>query len=315
VGGTILFSGLNCGAAPGDRTPAAAGAEIVLVKAYLVFTKESWGCLGGQTVVAEVTDHLAGTERQAVSLTEVKNPEDVNNRLELFLYFSAIDIGGVPGYFILRLGVEGSKATIPGVLQIADAVVVQSEEKNWSFLLKCETKGHLKSDLIYAGDLQLHSGIFTCAPGRKARPVDFLQVYPIRSGLSSKATEIGAQWSRVTIPLDDFCLEDAKEVAACYSLLTEMEKRLSISTEQRFLWDQSRLNSQMLNRLSSFFDQDRNIRFHVNVELRTPQGTLEIESDSTPFLPQLRQMISARSDDGTIIGGSVQIAVQNPAYR
>jgi hypothetical protein len=311
VGSTLLFAGVDSKAMAGDGTMSTARSEIMPQKAYLVFTKESWGCLGGQTIVADLTQDLTATGGNPVLLTEVKNPEDIDNRLELYLYFPAQEIGGLPGYYVLRLGVAGPEAQVPGTLRLAEAAVLRNGQ-DVSFLLKAKTTGQLKPALLYAGDMQLASGLFTCPSAGlfEARPVNFLQVYPVHTELSSTATKIDPQWDSVTIPLDHFRLREAEAVAACYGLLTGMEKEFSASKEHLFLWDQSQLTPQGLNRLAASLEQGRNYKFHVTIELRAPRGKTEIHIDSVPFVPQLRQMMAARNAKGKITGGSVMIAVE-----
>ena len=283
-------------------------------KANIVFTRESWGCLGGQEIVADVTQDLTVTPGKPVLITEVKNPEDVDNRLELYLYYPAQAISGVPGYYVLRLGVAGPKAKVPGTLRLAEAVLVKNGQ-GVSFVLKAKTTGHLKASLLYAGDTQLASGLFTCPAAGffEAQPVQFLGVYPIRTELSSTAKKIDSQWDRVTLQLDDFLLKEGEAVAACHWLLTAMQNKFSASNENLFLWDQSQLTPQSLNQLASSLEEGRNCRFHVNIELHAPQSRTEIQRDPTPFEPQLRQMIAARNAQGKITGGSVMIAVEKPS--
>jgi hypothetical protein len=313
VGSTLLFAEVDRKAAAGDGTTAAARGEIMPQKAYLVFTKESWGCLEGQAIVADVTQDLTATEGKPVLLTEVKNPEDVDNRLELYLYYPAQEISRLPGYYVLRLGVTGPEAQIPGTLRLAKAALVHSGQ-GVSFLLKAKTTGHLKSDLLYAGDTRLVSGLFTCAEADlfEAHPARFLGVYPVHTEIASTVTKIDPQWDRVAIQLEEFRLKEGEAIATCYGLLTAMEKKFSASNEHLFLWDQSQLTPQGLNLLASSLEQGRNYRFHVNIELRAPQGNTEIQRDSIPLVPQLRQMIAARNAQGKITGGSVMIAVEKP---
>jgi hypothetical protein len=316
VGGTLVFSGLNCGVAAGDHTPAATGAEIMLAKAYLVFTKESWGCLEGQTIVADVTNDLIAPDGKPVQLTEVKNPEDVDNRLELYLYYRASEIRGDGGYYVLRLGVTGPDARVPGVLRLARAAL-QSGSQSTSFQLKAKTTGQLKADLLYAGDSQLGAGLFTCEAADifEPHPVSFLGAYPIRTELSSSAAKIDSNWDKVDIQLDDFLLREADALAVCYELVSAMQKKFSASNEYLFLWDQRQLTPEGLNQLASSFEKNRNCRFHVKIELRTPRGSTEIQKDPTPFDPHLRQMLAVRNAQGEITGGSVWIAVESPSAK
>lgn len=313
---TVLFDGVSHKATAGGSATDGAPGGIVPQKTCIVFTKESWGCLGGREILADVTQDLTANDGKPVLITEVKNPEDVDNRLELYLYYPSQEITGSEGFYVLRLGVTGSKPQVPGTLQLAEAFLVNNSQ-GVSFVLKAKITGHLKPGLLFAGDTQLASGLFTCAEADlfEAQPVNFLGVYPIRSELSFTAKKIDAQWDRVTIRLDDFILKEGEAIAACYGLLTEMQNKFSASNEHLFLWDQFQLTPHGLNLAAASYEHGRNCRFHVNIELHDPQGRTEIQRDSIPFDPQLRQMIAVKNAQGKITGGSVMIAVEEPAPK
>ena len=306
-----MFAEFNRKATAGDGTMVAAQGEIMPAKAYLVFTKESWGCLGGQEIVADVTEDLNASGEKPVLVTEVKNPEDVDNRMELYLYYPAREISGLAGYYVLRLGVQGSEAQLPETLWLAKAALVH-EGQDLSFRLKAKTTGQLQSDLLYAGDTRLVSGFFTCAAAGlfEANSMKFLQSYPVHTQIAFTVMKIDSKWDKVTIPLEDFQLKEAEAIATCYGLLNGMEKEFSVSKEHLFLWDQSKLTPDGLGGIASSLEKGQKYGFNVNIELEGPLGTREIQRDPTPFIPQLRQMIAARNARGKITGGSVMIAVE-----
>jgi hypothetical protein len=258
-----------------------------------------------------VTEDLVAAEGKPVSLTEIKNPEDVDNRLELYLYFSARNIMGLPGYLALRLGVAGPEAQVPGTLRIEESALV-ADGKGVSFILKAKTNGQLKPELLYAGDTSLSSGLFNCpAAGLfEPHPVKFLGVYPIRTELHFTTSKIDLQWDKIIIRADEFQIRETQSVAACYGLLAGLEKEFSASKEYLFLWDQSQLTPDRVGQVASYFERSQNYKFNVSIELRSPKGKTQIQPDSTPFLPQLRQTIAVRNAQAKITGGIIMLAVE-----
>ena len=311
LGGTLLAAKFDRKAIADDGPIFISQEKIPPEKAYLVFTKESWGCLLGQEIVADVTDDLNVAEENPVFLEEVKNPEDINNRLELYLYFPAQKISGFPGYYVLKLGVQGGESQVPESMYLVKAYLL-NQGQDLSFSLKAANAGRLKTDLLFAGDTQLVSGLFTCASAGlfEANSTQYFPSYPIKTETEFTVMKVDSQWYKVTIPIEDFYLEEAEALSTCYGLLTKMEKKFSISNEHLFLWDRSRLTSNELDLIVSSLEKEQNLRFYVNIELEAPSGITQIQRDPEPFLPQMRQVIAAKNAKGKVTGGSVTIAVE-----
>lgn len=316
LGSILLFAGIDPKALAGGGAGAAAPGEIMPQKAYLVFTKEGWGCLGGQEIVADLTQNLTAPKGEPVLLQEVKNPEDVDNRFELYLYYPAQGVSGLPGYYVLRLRVAGRKPQAPGTLRLAQAALVRGD-RGWTFVLKAKAAGVLKADLLYAGATRLESGLFTCTDAGLfgAHPVKFLPAHPIRTDMTSTSTKLDPQWDNVAIPLEDFWVKEGDAIAACVELLSGLEQNFSASKDYVFLWDRSKITSKSLNLIASSLEKEKGLKFHVKIVLRDQKGEIEISKDPTPFDPQLKQMMAVQNTQGKIIGGKVWLAVEKPDPR
>ena len=316
LGSMLLFAGIDPKALAGGGAGAAAAGAILPQKAYLVFTKEGWGCLSGQELVADVTQNLTTPKGEPVRLQEVKNSEDVDNRFELYLYYPALGVSGLPGYYVLRLRVAGREPQAPGTLRLAQAALVRGDQ-GWAFALKGKTAGLLKADLLYAGATRLESALFTCpdADRFEAHPVKFLPAYPIRTVMASTATKLDPQWDNVAIPLEDLQVKAGEAMAACIELLSGLEQNFSASKDYVFLWDQSKITSKSLNLIAASLEKEKGLKFHVKIVLRDQKGKIDINRDPTPFVPQLRQMMAVKDTRGKIIGGKVWLAVEKPGPR
>lgn len=311
LGSIMLFAGIDPKALAAGGAGAAAAGAILPQRAYLVFTKEGWGCLEGQEIVADVTQNLTAPEGEPVLLQEVKNPEDVNNRFELYLYYPALGVSGMPGYYVLRLRVAGREPQVPGTLRLAQAALVRGGP-GWTFVLKAQVAGVLKADLLYAGAASLKSGRFNCTDAGlfEAHPVKFLPAYPIRTVMNSIATKLDPQWDNVGIPLEDLQVNIGNLLAACIELLSRLEQNFSASKDYVFLWDQSKITSKSLQLIAASLGKDKGLEFHVKIVLRDRKGEIAISKDATPFAPQLRQMMAVQDTRGKIIGGEVWLAVK-----
>lgn len=313
--GVILSSGID-GRALASGSQAQLPAEVVLPrKALLVFTRESWGCLGGQIIIEDITSLLSESNAEPILLQDVKNPEDVNNRYEIYLYFPTQRISGRSGYYVLRLAVVGSKPQLPGFLRLAQAALVRTDN-NLTFSLKAQTEGFLVADMLYAGDSLLKSGLFACPPAGlfELHPVKFLDVYPVRTELASTAAKIDAHWDKLSMPIELFWQKEGDDVAACFELLSGLEERFSCSKEYTFLWDQSKIAQDGLNLIVTSFEKDNALKFHVNVEIIDKQGKTEIRRDATPFVPKLQKIIAVKNARGKMTSGMVMIGIEKLMY-
>lgn len=282
--------------------------------AFIVFTREAWGCIEGQEIVEDVTPLLAtADEGRPAVLQEIKNPEDVNNRSEYYLFFPAQEVAGLAGYLVLRLGVASREPGVPGVLSLVRAVVTGDGE-GLAFSLKANVSGLIRADLLYAGDCRPATGMFACPAAELFEPVkvEFLKCYPVRTEIPPTFAKHDGQWDEIIIPLDRFSLMKAGDTAACFELLSRLDRSFSSSKEYAFLWDESKITAQSLGMISSPLEEPHRLRFHVKIELLSKRGRREIARDPTSFVPDLQQAIACRNERGDITGGVVSIALERP---
>lgn len=282
--------------------------------AFIVFTREAWGCLEGQEIEEDVTPVLLAADKgKPAILQEIKNPEDVNNRSEYYIFFTAREIAGLPGYLVLRLGVAGTEPSVPGVLRLVRASVTGDGEGS-AFSLKARVSGLIRADLLYASDGRPATGMFACPAADLFDPVkvDFLMCYPIVTEIPPTFSRHDAQWDEIVIPLDRSSLMEAADTAACFELLSRLDQSFSSSKEYAFLWDESKITTTSLGLISSSLEETGELRFRVRIELADKRGRREIGRDPTSFVPNLQQAMACRNERGDITGGVVSIALERP---
>ena len=282
-------------------------------KAMLVFTRESWGCLLGQEIKADVTALLIGDRAPGVRWEEIKNPEDRQDRLELYLYFPARPVSGLPGYLVLRLGSSNPNPLKPGSVLLKRAELTIGPNGP-AFELKGQIQGSLTAGLLYAEDFDLHQGLFTCPEADLFEPqnIYFLKAYPLKPDLSVKPEKPSGRVESFAIPLDESRLGEAQAVAAGAELLTRLDQEFKVSGKFTFLWDKARITSQSLEGLASSWETGKGVRSNIALILRDRQGSLEIRRSPAPFTPQLRQKIAVQDRQGRIWGGEVWIGIDLP---
>jgi hypothetical protein len=278
-------------------------------KALLVLTREGWGCFGGQEIRGDVASLLNGAGA-GVRWEEIKNPEDRQDRLELYLYFPAGPVSGLPGYLVLKLGVDSTDPEKPGEVRLQKAALRRDAQEP-VFELQGAVRGDLAADLLYARDFHLHQGLFACPEASLFEPRDlhFLKAYAVKTGLKVVMPKPGAQEGGISIPLTGFWLKQTREVAAGAELLDLLEQKFKVDDKSTFLWDKARVTSQALAGLASAWEQGKVLKSHIALILRDRQGTREIRRSPIPFNPHLRQKITLKDPRGQVTGGEVWIGL------
>jgi hypothetical protein len=277
-------------------------------KAFLVFSRERWGCLLGQEIKGDVTA-LLGSGEAGVRWEEIKNPEDRQDRLELYLYFPAGPVSGLPGYLVLKLGVGSTDPKKPGEVRLKNAALTRGPQGP-VFELQGEVQGDLAADLLYAKDFRWHQGLFSCPEASLFEPVElnFLKAYAVKTGLEPIMAGPSAA-RRINIPLRGFWLDQTRRVAAAAELLDLLDDRFKVAGKFNFLWDKAGISPPTLEAAAAAWDQGKGLKSHIALKLRDRQGTKEIRRTPVPFNPQLRQKIAIQEAPGRIIGGEVWIAI------
>jgi len=290
--------------------PGSSQSEILPYRASLVLTQESWGCLNGQELLQEVTDLVVREDGQAARMEEIRNPEDRQNRLDLYLYFSA-QAGGLPGYYLWRLGVADPQAETPGWLQV-DQARLRVDHKGLTLEITAKAQGQVQADLLYAPGTDLSTALFTCPAAGifDAYPASFLPAYEVRMKAVPSASPSAASWKRVNFSLGDLAVEETKRVALGCQLLGALARELSASKKFAFLWDGARISSQALERMARTTEAESERKFRLILRLHDRQGEREISRGPGPFVPQVRQMVAVRDARDKVTGGEVWIGVE-----
>ena len=295
----------------GCSTSESKGMDIYPEKALIIFTQENWGCLVGQKLKEDVTAPMAKDDGQFARLDEIKNPTDVDNRYELFLSFPAKEIDGLPGYYILKLGIAHEQPMEEGYLLIDQAKIVDSEN-GYSFRLKAKTKGMLRADLLYGKHPQLKVGLFSCTEAGLFEPEEtsFFSAYEIEPDLGVKSKKLNKEWDEVDIPIDSFLLEKGRFIDECEGLLDALNNEFSASEDFAFLWDKSKVTTKDIKQIASKVERGKELKFDVSVKMRYKDKSVEVNSNGGGlFVPELRQKVSLKESNGQLTGGEVWVGI------
>lgn len=278
-------------------------------KAFILFTEESWGCISNQQVKEDVTELVASEDEKFARVDEIKNPEDVANRDELYLCFRAKEVGGLPGYCILRLGVSHEDPLVKGHLLVDQARLI-SGDNGYSVELKAKADGLFKADILYGKQPQLKVGFFSCPEAGLFEPqkVSFLKAYEIRGdlGIGIDSEVIDERWNNLNVTIDLLCLEEARFVDACEGLLDALDKEFSSFKDLIFFWDKSRVTTKSIEDIASQMEQESGLKYNVSIIIRYKEGIEEINRNGM-FTPRLRQKISVKESNGHLNGGEIWI--------
>lgn len=282
------------------------------VKALLVMTRESSGCFGGQKILRDATKAILGGEAEEVQVEGVLNPEDREDRVELYLFFSAEGVMDEGGYLLLRLGLESGTAGERRTLTVRRASLASSGDA-LSFDLTAKSRGRIHPVLLYTQGWQVFGGIFTCPAAGLFEPqsLDFLPAYAIATGLEMNTGPLDQNWDRITIPVSGAGLREGRKVALCASLLQRMTRELAASAQSPFVWEKSRVSSEGLRRFEYGMEKEKGAVFQVKVMVHRPTGMEEITSSPEGFDPCLRQPVALVDASGQASGGEVWIGFRS----
>ena len=296
----------------GCSTSESKGMDIYPEKALIIFTQENWGCLVGQKLKEDVTALVTEDDGQFARLDEIKNPEDVDNRYELYLSFPAKEIDGLPGYYVLKLYIEQEEPMEDGHLLIDQAKIVDSEN-GYSFRLKAKTKGmFLWADLLYGKHSELKEGFFSCPDADLYEPqeMSFFSAYEVYSDLDIHFRELPGGWSEVDIPIDSFFLEEGRLVDQCEELLDVLDEELSAFKGLAFLWADTSVTIENIERIVSQMEHGKTFRYSVSTEIIEEDSSEELNISGEESIPVLRQRITViKKSNGQPTGGQVWIGI------
>lgn len=300
-----------------DTTYGTKRATIPPERAFIISTQDGWGCLGGQEIKEDITDLVTLEDERFAQVNEVKNTDDSNNQEDLCLCFPAREVNGLPGRYVLRLGIGCRDPLKKGHLLIDHANLVVRE--NGHFLeLKLKAEGDFyEAKLLYGRKPQLKTGLFSC---RRLEPekASFLKAYRLLPDLRARYEEMDKGWCKMTIAIDPLSLRDAGFIDRAEELLDTLDKEFSTSRDSAFLWDKSRVTTEKLEDIASRMEKEGALRYDISVESWNEKDMEKINRGKTipPNLsPTLRQKISVKESNDQTVWGEICIHVRQNDRR
>ncbi len=260
------------------------------LRAYLIETQERMGKIVGQKIISDQTRKLLKQDNLVVSIPEIKNPEDINDRQELYVVFDARRVHKLTGYYILKLSVASQEPKAGWVT--LDQVGLDQYEKKWVISLRLTGRGVLHSELLYSRTPQLQKEpVFSnTAFFKKLLWADYFQAYPLEG--SGSEWVLTKEWQQLNLTIDLVSLSQGEAVDRCQVLLAEFSRQFG-TAEAPFLWAQKQVTKAGLEEIIQKISQTKKYTYSLRVE--TARGE-EFAIGSPNFVPQLQQRIVFQDD-------------------
>lgn len=276
---------------------------IVPDNAWLIYTKESMGCLEGQTIRTNLKQQLAGKEIETVRIEEVKNPEDSSNRNELVLSFPAQRISGLAGYYLIRMSCHSSREQSAKLL--VGRCYIQKSSKQWQLVIQVKSDGWAAIQMLYSRNPTLQNGWYSYPEnGVAPRLVKFFNAYPVPGEFKGVTQTLNMdQWSSITFEFDAPVYRRMQQVDRCQQLLQELCRTFALPGKD-YIWNRELVAREEVAQTASALLPNH----HFQVLLRLDDGT-QLQTGGDDFIPQLRQKIALENRDKTLIGAELWLEV------
>jgi hypothetical protein len=277
---------------------------------YVVFTRETWGCLAEQKIVGEVSAALVQRDGNTVRIEESKGHEDVQNRSELYAYFPAREVNGLEGYYILRAHVQHPDPKIIGEWTVDQARLMHVSSE-WSVELFSKTTGTPQIALLYGRHVGLSNGYLACPEAGQFEPraKSFIRAYRIESLLTVTSEPTDGGWTRTIVPMNTRLLQEAQEIDRCEELLERLEKRFLYAGNFPLVWEKARVTKQEVEDIVSGLEKETARQYKVSVEIQEKTRKTELGRDKRLFVPKIRQKIALKDPKGVLTAGEVWIGI------
>jgi len=282
--------------------------NIPATQGYVVFTRETWGCLVEQKIVEDVSAALVHRDGNAVRIEETKGHEDVQNSKELFAYFPAREVNGLNGYYILRAHVQHQDPMIAGEWVI-DQARLTNVDGTWFIELFSKPTGIPQISLLYGRHVGLSNGYLACPEARQFEPRarSYMRAYRVESLLTVTSEPSDGGWTRTIVPMNTRLLQEAQEMDRCEELLERLEKRFLHAENYVFVWDRAKVTKQEVENAVSGLERETGRRYKVSVEVQEKTRKTELGRDKRLFVPKIRQRIALKDPGGVLTAGEVWI--------
>jgi len=291
-----------------NNTFAVKPVDIYPQKAFTVLTEESWGCISNQRIVSDATDKVTSKDTSSVRVDEIKNSEDRENRNELYLYFPAQKINGLPGYFILRLGIKHQNPEQQGYLLVDQAKLIVKDNKHF-IEVRASVDGLVNAAMFYSRYDHIQKGLFSCPEADVFEPfkTNFIRMHEIRHGLKFESRAEDTQWKSLSMEIPPALLAQAISLDACEELLDRLDKEFSSPEHIMFLWDKAMVTTKKIDPIVNALKQEKDLSYDLLIKINDKGKLEEINIGQQLFVPQVKQKISVKKNSGQIVGGEIWI--------
>ena len=277
----------------------------ILLKGFIIYTAESWGCLEGQEIREDVSTLISSADNNSATIQEIRNPEDVFNRYELYIIFPAERINGLNGSFAAMFRCESSGPDFNALLSVDEARVFQKEDQTWAIALKVKGNGFFTARMFYSQKPEMMRGWYSGLGARNQPPVQiqFYNVFPLEGDFGRMPPEnLSGEWQNLELHFNPFFLEQSVAVDKCQALFEMLVAEFSVDGDS-MLWKLEEITPETLQSLSqravaSLGEQT----FQVLLKL---QDRRTLYSNLDNFVPHFRQPLAVRLSNGRLLGAEV----------
>jgi len=293
----FLPCGFDCGeitSAINDSTPATA---------LVILNRESSGCPNGQIVKEDVTIEISKEDNRSATIYEIKNPEDIFDRNELYLLFPAMPVNGLTGDFVVKLWCNSERPEIKAYISLDYAKLHRDPDENWVVSAKVKGNGLIHAKLLYSREAEVRNAWVSCPDAEIYEPyaLTFFNVYPLTGHLTIQQEKLSDRWQTLVLQFNSMLSKSAVDIDRCQTLLAALDKQFS--NDRPLLWDRKKVQAGILPMVASKANVfTEKVAFQIL--LKADDG-ITIRSDSNNFVPHLRQKLALKNPDGNLVGAEL----------
>ncbi len=277
--------------------------DIAPSKALIIFTRASWGCLNGQELKEDVSSNITKDDGNYATVEEIKNPEDVFNRNELYLIFPAAPLNQMAGNFVAEFWCDSDQPETDASFSVEWASLRQKGNE-WVLSTKIKGTGFIHVQMLYSRAPEMRQAWFSCpaAGVREPNQLTFFNAYPLDGEFGGVPQQkLSGQWQTLDLTVNPLFLEEAVSVDKCQMFLDSLDKEFAVSGGP-LVWDGNRIQVETVRAIANHAAPGGENIFQLL--LRADDGTTT-QLGADDFVPQVRQKVALKSSDGKLVGAEL----------
>jgi len=303
---TGVFPMISCKAArPDDRD------GVPPEKAVVVLAKYAWGCLTEQSVIRDITRIEMPTGEQIAEVFGAEDHEDLVVRQELYLFFPAKEVNGLPGFFIVRLHAGNMNPPIRGRLVVTNARLLKGDGPVVELLVK-PVKARIDASLHYSRHIDPVAVPVSCPgfePSRTHR-LKLLRAYPFKAGPKAAIQQANENSERITLAIGAHHLAEAKQIDQCEALLDRLDREFSVSGETSFFWDGIRMTPAAIRQSMGAITAATGQRYGISIVTLGRKRPEVMWENRANLAPRIMQPITLKEKNGRLTAGEIRIGIE-----